>query len=131
MVFLDFYYQILGVILLLVLIYFVFQHFKVKKSTFAESEITVCNYILGSATTNYKNSYFLQRYQQLLETHDLNQSSPTNSVKKFNREYEELLKQSAKEVYNNHLSNNVKKICLKYFTIDALLLQIISNLRDN
>jgi len=130
MIFLDNYYYILFTIFLLILIYFVWQHFKIKKSIFTELELTITHYVLESATTNYKNSYFTQKYNQLLSRHDLDDSSATNSFKKFNREYEDLLKESAKDIYSNHLSDNIKKICLKYFTLDALLLQIISNLKD-
>jgi len=131
MIFLDFYYQILSILCLIILIYFIFQHFKTKRLTLIESDIRILNYIIESVLINYKNSYFKQRYQQLLQTHDLDQFSRTNASKKFEKEYKELLKYSAEEICSDYLPKNIKKLYLKYFTINALLLQIISNLRDN
>jgi len=131
MIFLDYYYQILSFLFLFLCIYFIIQHFKIKKSTLSESDIIILNHIIDSITLNYKNSYFSQRYQQLLNTYDLDQFSPTKATKKFEKDYDDLLKQSAKNVYTDYLSKNIKKLYLKYFTIDALLLQIISNLRNN
>jgi len=127
----EYFWQIIVTIFLFGFFYFSFQHFKMKKLLLIESEIAILLHVIDLATTNYKNSYFSQKYKDLLSIHDLEPGSPTNSTKTFNVEYNDLLKKSAKEIYTIYLSDNIKKTCLKYFTVHTLLLQIISNLRNH
>lgn len=131
MIFLGKYsYCLYSIGLSLLLIYFIWQYFKARRSPLIESDLIIIKYVLDSIISHYKTLYFTKKYEALLSIHDLDSSSITNSFKKFNKEYEIILKESAKDIYANYITDGVKKTCLRYYTLDALFLQIISNLKD-
>ncbi len=126
----EIYILIIISLFLLFLVYFgwIFLNFKISQSN--ESEFVVLNYTIGLILENYKSVYFNNNVNNLTEKHDLKEGSPTNSSKLYRDEYEKLVHSSAKEVISVHMSQNMKKIAFKYYTLDSLLLHVINLLRS-
>ena len=106
------------------------QYFKNQKLVLKESEVGIIFYLLKQIISTYKNSFFDHKYIKLLKLYDLKDTSATNSKSSFNKEYEQLLKDSANDIINIYISKTLMVVLLKYLTIDLLLLYIISLLRS-
>lgn len=123
-------YYITFVVFTLVIFYFIYQFLKFKKSQLLESDVTILFYTIDSATNMYKELFFNDNLKELYKKYDLEQNSRTNSSHQFNVEYNELVKNSAKEIINMYISNNIKKTAFKYFTFNSLVSYIINSLRS-
>jgi len=126
----EYYYLIIFIFIIACILYFIRKFYKFKYAQFNESEITVLMFVLGNIINNYKNTFLEQKYSQLMKKYDLEKNSSTNSKKLFNEEYEQILKDSAKEIITVYFSDDLRRVAFKYFTLDSLLLHIISSLRS-
>jgi len=115
---------------LLILFYFIIRHFKFKYDQFVESEISVLIYTIDTITNTYKELIFKNNYEELVAKYDIDEKSKTKSLERFNEDYNQLIKDSAKDILENYLATKLKVKSKKYFTTDSLLLYLISSLRS-
>jgi len=76
----------------------------------------------------YKSSKYFYELEKLKKTYDVDPNSKTKALNLFNQEHSKLLSQSAKEIYKM-LSDDLKKIFMKYYTLDGLIYIITEELK--
>jgi len=118
----------LEVVILIVLI-LIFYLNKKKTTNFNEQEYVVAIKTLQLTIDCYNKSILTPFKEQVQASYDLNPESPTNAIKKFDREMHELITNSAKEILKNYISVDSRKVLMKYYNIDALTLFVLTNLK--
>jgi hypothetical protein len=121
-------YELIIIATILIISLLIYLRFRMPK--FVEADLAISLYVLNLATNNYKELILTPRIEGLERIYDLDKKSKTNSSKQFKEQCEILLKQSAKEILESQISAATKKNLFKYFTIDSLLIHVISLLRS-
>lgn len=109
------------------LVFYIFNNFKNKIS---DNELLTCLHILESTITIYKTDIYNIKINNLTSQYDIDPNSQTNAIKSYNEQLNILLNNSVKDIFNNHISSNIKNILSKYYTLDSLTIMIINNLKD-
>lgn len=111
----------IGVLLLILL--------KFDKERIHEDEFVISNTVLNNVMNNYYESILVFKIEELKKNYDLDPSSKTNSIKPFTENYNIMLKDCSKEIITSYLSKNCLSVLLKYYSVESLVLIIISNLK--
>ena len=103
---------------------------KYSKSDFNESEYVVLNHILIDIIEKYKISKLNSKLVILRKQYDLNDKSETNSIKQYNEKLNEIYSLCCMDIYKKYLTSQFINTILKYKTEDALLVEIITKLKE-
>ena len=116
------------VVILIVLI-LLFVKNKKETTNFNEQEYVVAIKTLQLIIDCYNKSILTPFKEQMQIGYDLNPESPTNAIKKFEREMHDLITKSAKELLKKFISADLRKVLMKYYNIDSLTLFVLTNLK--
>lgn len=94
-----------------------------------DDEFVIANATLVNVVDNYYNMILIGQVEELRKLYDLNPESKTNSLKPYTEKYNILLKNCSKEIITSYLSKNCLSILLKYYSVEGLVLIIISNFK--
>ena len=114
-------------LLLMAIFFYVFYWFKKSLKT---EEYTVLNHLLTTIVTVYKNKIYLPSYEKLINKHDLDRDSQTNSSKLFIKQVNELLSKSCNDIIKNYLPKQILTKLYKYYSMDSIVMTILSILED-
>lgn len=126
----EYYFLILIFLFVFIIGLLFFKYLRILKNKFEENEIAVMFYMINSITNQYKSTFFQENHRKLRKKYDIREDSPTKATGQFQKEYEQLLRDSTNEIVKSYFSDELKKKIFKYFTLDSLLLHIISSLRS-
>jgi len=93
-----------------------------------ESNFLISLKILDMTIDNYCDSYFIDHINTLKKQYDLDNNSQTQSIDQFNKKYIEEVQSSIKIILDRYLSDVIKDQLLIYFSMDGLILYIMSRL---
>lgn len=92
-------------------------------------DLVVNESVLMTVINYYYQYILLPKLEPLKAQYDLDPKSKTQAIEAYMKVYNTLLSEAAKEIMKKYLSNNCLKKLLKYYSIDGLVLYIISNLK--
>jgi len=121
---------ILFIILIINLNFLFFHYQKNKVKHDIEKHYSVLMHILQTIVNNYKEQTYIVKYNNLLNSHDLDQSSQTNSKKSFDKSFNDLLTLSCNDIFNNFISKKTLIELTNYYTIDGIISIIIKILKE-
>lgn len=101
----------------------------INKKRSKEDLFIMCNSMLHDIIKIYYESILRDRVERLKSQFDLDPKSKTQAFKAYTEAYNSLLSSAAKEIMKNYLSKTCLKILLNYYSVDGLVLIIISNLK--
>lgn len=117
---------ILSLIILIGMLVYVYLY-TIKYFTNKDNYL-VQKHLLDETCEVYKRSIYEHKLEQLKVSHNLDENSPLNAIKAFNRAHEKLTRDSASEIYKKLSKSNLK--CLRvYYSEETILLIIINYLR--
>lgn len=124
---------LLSSILLLLTIFFIHQRKDTSKddSNLSKDEYLVLLAVLDSLIDNYKNNFISPKIEKLENGIDIDPKSQTNALTYFQEQKNELYQSSVKEIINNYLTTDQKKVLSKYFSTQSLSLYIISRIKKD
>jgi len=115
-------------ILTLLFIYFLFN--KYINSKYSTDQYGALMQALALTVNTYKIEIFTPQHEALLSKYDLDDDSKTNAQKLFDQVYNDLVKDSSKDIYKNYMSSKIIISLEKYHSLDGILLIIISRLKE-
>lgn len=115
-------------ILLLLFIYILFN--KYINSNYSTDQYGTLINVLILTIDNYKIEIFTPQYELLIKKYDLENNSITNAQKLFGQVYNDLIKDSAKDICKNYISINTINSLTKYHSLDGIILIIINKLKE-
>lgn len=118
--------QIIQIILLFYISVIISFRNTLKK--FNKDEFLVNNHLLENIVNTYKDIILEDKQAHLKASHDINPDSKTNSIKLYNAKYNDLLKDSSKEIFRQ-LSKTTLNNLLTYYSKNGLILHIIHLLK--
>lgn len=124
---------LLSSILLLLTIFFIHQRKDTSKddSNLSKDEYLVLLAVLDSLIDNYKNNFISPKIEKLENGIDIDPKSQTNALTYFQEQKNELYQTSLKEIINDYLTTDQKKVLSKYFSTQSLSLYIISRIKKD
>jgi len=114
-------------LLLITVLIYLFHWFKNSLKT---EEYTVLNHLLTASVSIYKNKIYTPKYEKLINKHDLDRDSQTNSSKLFTTQVNELLNESCNDIIKNYLPNQILTMLYKYYSTNGIIITILSILED-
>lgn len=120
-------------ILLLLIIFITYRKKVTSKNehNMSKDEYLVLLAVLDSLIDNYKNNFISPKIEKLEDGIDVDPNSQTNALAYFHEKKNELYQTSLKEIINNYLTTDQKKILSKYFSTQSLSLYIISRIKKD
>lgn len=101
-----------------------------KRIRFTEKEYVVCMKNLDYIVTSYIKMKLNPAITKLQSGHDLDPESQVNSIKSYQKQLDELFRESCKDIINNYLSVDHRKTLNRYLSESSLILIIITSLKD-
>ena len=102
---------------------------RLNKLETKENLFVVSNSVLHDTINLYFQTILQEKIEALSSQYDLDPKSKTQAIKAYNESCNLLLSQAAKDIMRNYLSKDCLKILLKFYSIDGLILTIISKLK--
>lgn len=120
-------------ILILLIIFFTYRERETSKDehNMSKDEYLVLLAVLDSLIDNYKNNFISPKIEKLENGIDIDPKSQTNALTYFQEKKNELYQSSVKEIINDYLTTDQKKILNKYFSTQSLSLYIISRIKKD
>ena len=126
--FFNYLFIILGVnivILIGIILIVIGRHSKVFNDK--EFEVSIKN--LELIINCYKHSILIPIKVKMEKNYDLDYTSQTNAIKKFQQEERNLITIATKKILNDYISLSLRKSLMKYFNIDSLTLFVLTKLK--
>jgi hypothetical protein len=121
--------QALGILDSIILLgIFIVLLFK-KRSQKTGEEFAITFNSLSSVLTSYKQHVLDPKLKILRKEHDLDPKSKSNSIKVYNKEKEELIRNAANEIFAKYINRKTLKNLEEFYTREGLILFIITYFR--
>jgi hypothetical protein len=112
-------------LILLIIIIFIL----IRKSGDNDQQFIIANTFLKNVCDIYYDSTLKNKIEEIKKTFDLDPQSRTNSIVAFNKQYNELLAESAKQIVRGYISKNCLKTLLTYYDMNSIILTIVFYLK--
>ncbi len=110
------------------IIIFMITMYRLISSKISVDELETALAALNKMIDSYVLTIFNDEVSVLRKQHDL-QKTQTNSAKLYMKEFDKLSNIATKKIMVNYLSKSLLKVLLKYYTLEGLMILIITNLR--
>jgi len=94
-----------------------------------DSNLIIIEQVLMNIIDYYHQFILLPKLEHLKAQYDLDPKSRTQAIEAYMKIYNDYLADAAKEIMKKYLSDRCLKVLLKYYSVDGLILYIISNLK--
>ena len=123
-------FSIILVFLILNVLYIIFNKTTKKHNIDFKDEYLIYTTVLEQVINNYKTLVLDEKVTNLRKNYDIDPQSKTNAIKIYQKEYNELLRQSSIEIMGKHLSKNTRDKLLEFYSEESLILHILNLLRS-
>lgn len=93
-------------------------------------ELSTSLYLLNIICSNYKRFILVKEVEELRKKYSLDPNSPTNSIKLFKEELNNLYHKSIIDILKNHLTIPHVQTLNKYFNNSSIVYYILSQLTE-
>jgi hypothetical protein len=112
-----------------IIFYFIRKYFSLNE-VITSDEFSTLNHALTNIVSIYKVNIYDPKHKRLVRLYDLDIESQTNAKKAFSKEKTQLLNDSCADIIKNYLSKLILKKLYKYYSVNSIVVTIISILEE-